>query len=242
MRNISGDLQIEFNQIKRYKEHIILAIKSRSDDYQKKLLPLVSSLDLSENNLTGNIPTEVTSLYSLLSLNLSGNKLGGEITGKFGRMQRIESLDLSRNHLTGPIPESLTKLTFLSYLNLSYNNLSGKLPTGNQLSSFTDPSVYTGNQYLCGFPLPDCPIRSIPPPFRSEEENQSSDKGMLFYFGLSAGYLFGLWVSWCVLLFKEWRCAFFWTMDRAYDKLYVMVAIKARKLKAKICGREGHIV
>ncbi|KAJ3686887.1 hypothetical protein LUZ61_016051 [Rhynchospora tenuis] len=232
MRNVSG---YKFDQIESYKEHMILAIKRRSDEYQK-LLPFVSSLDLSENKLTGTIPTEVTSLFSLLSLNLSGNQLGGEITGKFGRMQGIESLDLSRNHLTGPIPESLTKLTFLSYLNLSYNNLSGKIPTGNQLSSFTDPSVYIGNQYLCGFPLPDCPIRSFPPPFGSEEENQSSDKGMLlFYFGLSAGYLFGLWVTWCVLLFnKKWRCAFFWTMDRAYDKLHVMVAIQARNLKAKI--------
>lgn len=227
-----------FYQIGSYKENMILAIKNRPDAYTK-LLPLVSSFDLSENSFTGSIPTEVTSLYGLLSLNLSGNRLGGGITSKFGLLQRIEALDLSRNHLTGPIPESFTNLTFLSHLNLSYNNLSGRIPSGNQLSTFTDPSAYTGNQYLCGFPLPDCATRPIPPPSRSEEENKRSDKKIFgLYISLGVGYLFGLWVTWCVLLFKkEWRRAFFWAMDTAYDKLYVLVAIKVRKLKAQKCTR-----
>ncbi|XP_078149357.1 receptor-like protein EIX2 [Carex rostrata] len=240
MKEIPSGRQF-FDQIENYKEKMILAIKNRSDPYSN-LLPLVSSLDFSENSLTGSIPTEVTSLYGLLSLNLSGNQLRGGITSNFGFMQRIESLDLSRNNLTGPIPESLTNLTFLSYLNLSYNNLSGKIPSGNQLSTFTDPSAYTGNQYLCGFPLPDCAVRPIPPPLGSEEENKGSDKEMLWlYIGIGAGYLFGLWVTWCVLLFKkEWRWAFFWEMDRAYDKLYVLVAIKVRKLKAEKCTSDGN--
>jgi Leucine-rich repeat (LRR) protein len=230
----------EFYQIESYREYMVLSIKSKDDDY-RKLLPLVSSFDLSENELTGSIPTEITSLHGLLSLNLSGNQLGGGITSKFGLMQRIESLDLSRNDLTGPIPESLTNLTFLSHLNLSYNNLSGRIPSGNQLNTFTDPSVYAGNPYLCGFPLPDCATRPILPPIRSEEENKRSDYELFwFYIGLGVGYLFGLWVTWCLLLSKKkWRWAFFREMDKAYDKLYVLVAIKVRKLKAQNEGDEA---
>lgn len=37
---------------------------------------------------------------------------------------------------------------------MSYNNFSGQTPTGNQLQTLNDPSIYAGNPYLCGDPLP----------------------------------------------------------------------------------------
>nr|XP_019701824.1 LRR receptor-like serine/threonine-protein kinase FLS2 [Elaeis guineensis] len=46
------------------------------------LLPLVVAMDLSDNNLSEMIPEELTSLFGLMSLNLSENHLTGEITEK----------------------------------------------------------------------------------------------------------------------------------------------------------------
>ncbi|XP_047953401.1 receptor-like protein 9DC3, partial [Salvia hispanica] len=69
-----------------------------------------------------------------------------------GNMSDIESLDLSANKLDGEIPSELTRLTFLAKLNLSINYLVGEIPRYNQFSTFENDS-YMGNLGLCGLPL-----------------------------------------------------------------------------------------
>nr|GME08359.1 probable LRR receptor-like serine/threonine-protein kinase At4g20940 [Ipomoea batatas] len=106
---------------------------------------LLKELDLSGNNLTGQIGTITSTTLSIL--NLSSNALSGELPlvigscavldlsnnqfeGDLTRTEKwvnIEFLDLSRNHLTGPIPETTAQLLRLNYLNLSQNALSGNL-------------------------------------------------------------------------------------------------------------------
>ena len=117
-----------------------------------QILRLVKVIDLSSNRLEGEIPRELTSLLGLIGLNLSRNLLTGIITQNIGDLKRLESLDLSSNHILGEIPPSLATLSFLSYLNLSNNNLSGKIPIGTQLQGF-GASSYVSNQDLCGMPL-----------------------------------------------------------------------------------------
>lgn len=113
---------------------------------------LLTSIDLSENHLTGEIPSEIGNLYRLASLNLSRNHIEGSIPETIGNLAWLESLDLSWNDLSGPIPQSMKSLLFLSFLNLSYNHLSGKIPYGNQLMTFEGDS-FLGNEDLCGAPL-----------------------------------------------------------------------------------------
>uniref|UniRef100_A0A0D3HPI5 Uncharacterized protein n=1 Tax=Oryza barthii TaxID=65489 RepID=A0A0D3HPI5_9ORYZ len=49
---------------------------------------------------------------------------------------------------------------------------------------------------------------------------------MFFYFGLVSGFVVGLWVVFCAILFKRsWRVAYFRQFDKLYDKAYVFVAI-----------------
>jgi hypothetical protein len=113
---------------------------------------LLNIIDLSQNQLTGEIPSELGFLTKLCMLNLSRNCIEGSIPGELGRLTSLESLDLSWNNLSGPIPQSLMSLIYLSDLNLSYNDLSGKIPSERQFKTFSEDS-YLGNVNLCGAPL-----------------------------------------------------------------------------------------
>ncbi|XP_023749500.2 receptor-like protein EIX2 [Lactuca sativa] len=115
-------------------------------------LKLVKSIDLSSNKLTGQIPYQITNLHDLVSLSLSNNNLFGEIPQKIGKMEKLLTLDLSRNNFSGGIPPDMSQMSLLNYLDLSYNNLSGRIPSSTQLQSFP-PSRYSGNARLCGPPL-----------------------------------------------------------------------------------------
>ncbi|THG22263.1 hypothetical protein TEA_006611 [Camellia sinensis var. sinensis] len=132
----------------------------------------------------------------------------------------LVNMDLSRNNLTGTIPEelsllsstipeSMSNLSFMSHLNLPYNNLSGRIPTGNQLQTLNDPSIYVGNIVHRGaFVLKKCSIdgHSQPSPIStSHEETYEGDelKKVWFYLVIMSGYATGLWRVIGVLLFKK---------------------------------------
>ncbi|XP_012458067.1 receptor-like protein EIX2 [Gossypium raimondii] len=132
-------------------DNMALMVKGTMLDYSNTL-GLIKLVDLSDNNLSGEIPEEMTMLTGLLSLNLSKNHLAGKIPSNIGAIKTLECVDLSENNLSGKIPDSMSELSFLSYLNLSYNNLTGQIPTGTQLQSFS-ASSFLGTK-LYGPPLP----------------------------------------------------------------------------------------
>ncbi|KAK3022860.1 hypothetical protein RJ639_046047 [Escallonia herrerae] len=137
-------------------QQMMAAINGSEIEYTSTLGLLVI-MDLSSNKLEGEIPEELTRLSGLLGLNLSHNHLTGSIPDNVGGLKSLMSLDLSSNHLSGKIPLSMGALTFISHLNLSYNNLSGPIPSGSQLQTLNDPHIYAGNSELCGAPLQECP-------------------------------------------------------------------------------------
>ncbi|KAF7093072.1 hypothetical protein CFC21_095505 [Triticum aestivum] len=96
---------------------------------------LSKGLDLSYNQLSGNIPTRIGSLMNLNSLSISNNQLSGEIPSTLGQCLLLESLSLEANLLRGKIPKSLGTLRGINMLDLSQNNLSGEIP--DFLESFT---------------------------------------------------------------------------------------------------------
>ena len=91
-------------------------------------------------------------LKGLVLLNLSNNMLTGNIPSSLGKLTNLEALDLPLSHLTGKIPQQLIEPTFLEFFNVSFNNLSGLIPENKQFSTFQSNS-FQGNQGLCGIQL-----------------------------------------------------------------------------------------
>ncbi|KAM4102742.1 hypothetical protein ACJW30_06G025000 [Castanea mollissima] len=205
-------------------ESELLLIKGKALEYSTTLW-LVNIIDLSNNNLSGEIPKEVASLQGLQSLNLSFNILTGRILENMGDMRSLESIDLSINQLSGQIPQSMSCLTFLSNLNLSNNNFTGKIPSSTQLQSLNASSFF-GNE-LCGPPLTDnCTIINVKP---NTGNKRSKDFRALevdwFYVSMTLGFIVGFWVVLGPLLLKkQWRIVYFQFIDRLGYKLCGVVA------------------
>ncbi|KAJ0954590.1 putative non-specific serine/threonine protein kinase [Helianthus annuus] len=184
---------------------VMQVLKGVSLDYTKTL-QVVINMDLSSNKLVGEIPRELMALDALLGLNLSYNHFSGGIPKNIGNMKSLNSLDLSANKLNGTIPPSMAALNFLSYLNLSHNNLSRQIPTGNQLQTLIDPSIYADNTYLCGAPLPtECsPHKYIAS--KKKYENGNEPKKVWLYVDITSGFATGFWgIIGVLLLKKQWR-------------------------------------
>ena len=83
----------------------------------------VTGLELSNNELSGEIPPELGKLANLTSLSLAYNALSGEIPPEVGKLVNLTSLDLSWNRLSGSIPSELVNLHKLSVLYLAGNQI-----------------------------------------------------------------------------------------------------------------------
>ncbi|KAH1096773.1 hypothetical protein J1N35_013694 [Gossypium stocksii] len=154
-------------------------------------------LDLSCNNITRNLPSELGHLQGLSTLNLSHNRLSGNNPTAIGNMSLLESLDLCYNNLSGEIPVSLTLLDPLSTLNLAHNNLSGEVPTSPHFDTLSrDGLAYIGNKFLCGAPDGShCDSEDFPTPesFESEHSEEQSGEWKMALALAFAGYVVGFW-------------------------------------------------
>ncbi|KAK5834024.1 hypothetical protein PVK06_017893 [Gossypium arboreum] len=127
----------------------------------------------SQCELQGNIPMNIGDILStfeglqtLVSLDLSNNKLHGHIPESFDGLISLEFLDLCNNTLSGVIPKSLEKLLYLNYFNVSFNRLEGEIPTEGCFSNFSSTS-FMKNSALCG------PPRLLVPPCKNNNHENS---------------------------------------------------------------------
>ncbi len=113
----------------------------------------LTSLSLSHNQLTGNIPPELGNLINLTQLILDNNQLTGDIPTELGNLINLIYLFLNNNQLTGNIPTEFGNLINLLYLDLSNNQLTGHIPPelGNLINLI---KLYLHNNQFVGS-IPD---------------------------------------------------------------------------------------
>ncbi|XP_027923652.1 receptor-like protein EIX1 [Vigna unguiculata] len=187
---------------------------------------LIKGIDLSSNKLTGEIPKEIGYLAGLVSLNLSRNNLSGKIPSEIGNLSSLESLDLSRNQISGGIPLPLSEIDNLGKLDLSHNFLSGRIPSGRHFETF-DASSFEGNMYLCGEQLNkscygdgDQTTGKL-----SEAEAINDDEDSIFYealyMSMGIGYFTGFWgLLGPILLWSSWKNAYLDFLNRLTIGMY----------------------
>ncbi|MFL2983510.1 MAG: leucine-rich repeat domain-containing protein [Candidatus Neomarinimicrobiota bacterium] len=101
------------------------------------------SIDLTGENLSGSIPSEIGLLTNLMYLNLSANNLSGSIPLELGNLINLNYLYLQNNNLSGSIPSTLGGLVNLKRLKLYSNQLTGNIPMElYALDSLIDLSMY----------------------------------------------------------------------------------------------------
>eukprot|EP01018_Ginkgo_biloba_P005649 Gb_15707 [translate_table: standard] len=164
-----------------YREEVQITNKGQIMLYTyDTILSLVICIDLSQNHLTGSIPSAIQELNGLITLNLSRNHLSGDIPDVFGKDMQLNSLDLSHNQLSGKVPISLG------------------LPEDS----------YMGNPCLCGPPLNTSCWHGVAPPTTEDEDTEDeneTENELLWYGGLLLSHAVGFWVMFAVLFFKRER-------------------------------------
>lgn len=168
---------------------IEFATKGRFDAYMGGNLGYLIGMDLSENDLSGEISAELGGLMEFHALNLSHNSLSGGIPESFSGLKNMESLDLSYNRLQGRIPPQLAELSSLEVFNVSYNNLSGVIPLGRQFNTFETKS-FLGNPLFCGKPTNiSCQSNNFQEADDEVEADESTIDTESFYWSLVAAYV-----------------------------------------------------
>ncbi|GMH28645.1 hypothetical protein Nepgr_030488 [Nepenthes gracilis] len=112
----------------------------------------------------------------------------------------ISTIDVSNNKLKGEIPKVIGDLVSLRWLNLAHNNFIGRIPPslasfrearGEQFDTFENNS-YLGNLGLCGNPLSkkcgddEAPLQ--PPPRMVQDDSDSKIKGTFGWAIVGIGY------------------------------------------------------
>ncbi|KAI3725838.1 hypothetical protein L1987_65634 [Smallanthus sonchifolius] len=108
------------------------------------LSPLITQLRSLEivsvpgNDFSGAFPTRIHELKRLRFLNISNNMFSGGLEFDFTMLTKIQVLDAYNNNFSGSLPFGVSKLTTLNHLNLGGNYFSGEIP-----ASYSDLKLLT---------------------------------------------------------------------------------------------------
>ncbi|XP_077249503.1 uncharacterized protein LOC143889196 [Tasmannia lanceolata] len=105
-----------------------VGLQGKLYNFKFSSFPKLAHLDLSNNALSGTIPSTLGNLSNLVTLYLHSNKLSGTIPKEIANLKNMADLRISYNILTGSIPSTIGNLTNLVRFYLHHNKLSGTIP------------------------------------------------------------------------------------------------------------------
>jgi len=92
-------------------------------------------LDVSKNNLEGELPSSLVTHPRLAVADLNTNKFSGKLPNVNSKNEQLQLLSVHSNRLTGTIPAELSSIVNITLLDLSLNSFTGSIPTLSGTSS-----------------------------------------------------------------------------------------------------------
>lgn len=90
----------------------------------------INQIDLKNNELHGELPTDIGLLNGLIKLDFTFNpKLTGSLPASIGNLRQLELLSVERCTMDGSMPSTIGQLNNLNTLSLRDNRFSGTLPS-----------------------------------------------------------------------------------------------------------------
>ncbi|CAM8993562.1 unnamed protein product [Rhodiola kirilowii] len=123
---LSGSLGYQMSNL-AHVTYLDVSNNNLKGDIPYQLPPNVKYLDLSGNDFTGVVPYSISQMTDLEYLNLAHNKLNGQLNDVFARLSKLTEMDLSYNSLSGDLPQSFGLLSSLTTLSLQNNKLTGSI-------------------------------------------------------------------------------------------------------------------
>ncbi|CAB9526342.1 expressed unknown protein [Seminavis robusta] len=119
------------------------------------LMSSLSGLFLGLNQLSGQIPSEIGLLTSLARLSLPENELTGQLPSELGLLRSLETLFLSTgtNQFTGELPSELGLLTLLKTVFLTASLMTGPIPSELGLLTSLEGLLFSDNQFTGPIPF-----------------------------------------------------------------------------------------
>ncbi|PHT84425.1 Receptor-like protein kinase HAIKU2 [Capsicum annuum] len=93
-----------------------------------RYLDQLVSLQLLQNQFSGEVPAELGEFKKLVNVSLYTNKLTGQLPMKLGSWANFDFIDVSENNFTGPIPPDMCKRGTMRGLLILQNNFTGGIP------------------------------------------------------------------------------------------------------------------
>ncbi|KAI9200988.1 hypothetical protein LWI28_016161 [Acer negundo] len=125
---LTGKFPVGFRNLSSLEKFDASTNKLEGDLSEVGFLSNLVTLQLFENQLSGEVPAELGKFQKLVNLSLYTNKLTGPLPQELGSWAEFDFIDVSENLLTGPIPPSMCKRGTMRGLLMLQNKFTGEIP------------------------------------------------------------------------------------------------------------------
>ncbi|KAE8708825.1 Protein STRUBBELIG-RECEPTOR FAMILY 6 [Hibiscus syriacus] len=144
---LSGSVGYSLQSLTSLKE-LDLSNNNLAGDIPYNIPQNLQRLNLAFNQFTGSVPYSINQMHSLQYLNLAHNQLQNQLSDMFGPLSSLSTLDLSFNSLTGDLPESFKNLTSMNSMYLQNNQFTGTIDV---LANLPLETLYVSNNRFTGW-------------------------------------------------------------------------------------------